>query len=149
MPDPNQDFYQRLRGNISEWLQAHGGHTYGEILMLAPDLFHLLCKLSLDSRIPAKSKAELAGAIAYFVSPVDLIPEAVVGAPGYIDDIVVSALVLKQVINNSDPEIVHEHWAGDGDILEVVQHILDVADEMVGSGLWQKIKRRFGGAQTS
>lgn len=144
MEDGREDFYQRLRKNISNWLQEHGGHEYAEYLMIAPDLFHLLCKLSLDKNVPVKSKAKLAGGIAYFVSPVDLIPEAIVGAPGYIDDIVVSAIVLNQVINDGDPAIVQEHWAGEGDILELVKHILELADEMVGSGLWQRLWGRFG-----
>ena len=29
---------------------------------------------------------------------------------------------------------------GDGDVLELIQRILSKADEMVGSGLWQKLK---------
>lgn len=36
-----------------------------------------------------------------------------------------------------------KHWAGDGDVLNVIQQIIEVADEMVGSGLWSKIRKGF------
>lgn len=40
-----------------------------------------------------------------------------------------------------NPDIIERHWAGDKNILELIQQILQVADEMVGSGLWAKAKR--------
>ena len=145
MKEKQKDFYEKLRNNISEWLKEKGkDHEFGEYLMFAPDLFHLLCKLSFDKEVPAKEKAKLATAIAYFVSPADLIPEAFSGPAGYVDDIALAAYVLNNIINNIDPEIVKKHWAGDEEILEVIKHILEVADEMVGSGLWGKIKNMIG-----
>jgi uncharacterized membrane protein YkvA (DUF1232 family) len=90
-------------------------------LLCAPDLFHLLCKLSIDKEVPAKEKAKLAGAIAYFVSPVDLIPEALVGAIGYLDDIAVASYVINSIIKNTNPGVVTKHWAGDKDVLELVE----------------------------
>jgi hypothetical protein len=53
-------------------------------------------------------------------------------------------LVLNSLINKTSPEIVQRHWAGDKDILDLVQQILQVAEEMVGSGLWAKILKSFG-----
>lgn len=136
------DFYQSLRRKIKDWVGSEEGktHMWAEYLLVAPDLFHLLCKLTLDKEVPAKEKAKLAIVIAYFVSPLDLIPEAVVGPVGYIDDIVLSAYVLNSIISKTNPEVVIKHWAGDQDVLEVIQEILKVADEMVGSGLWRKLK---------
>ncbi len=51
--------------------------------MFAPDLLHLLCKLTIDEDVPVKERAKLAAAIAYFISPIDLVPEAIVGIIGY------------------------------------------------------------------
>jgi uncharacterized membrane protein YkvA (DUF1232 family) len=96
-----------------------------------------------DKRGINTDKAKLAGAIAYFVSPVDLIPEALTGPLGYTDDVAVAAFVLNGIINNSDEEIVREHWAGEEDVLNVIQRILEVADNMIGSGLWKKLKGKF------
>ncbi len=145
MANQESDFYQNLRSKMSVWLKTKDGSTsrWAEYLMLAPDLFHLLCKLSIDKDVPVKERAKLAGAIAYFVSPIDLVPEAIVGPVGYVDDIALAAYVLNSIINNSGPDVVKKHWAGDRDVLEVIQEILKVADQMIGSGLWKKLKRMF------
>ena len=141
----NKDFYQKLRGQFRDWCTTDEGKTnkFAEYLMFAPDLFHLLCKLSLDKDVPAIEKAKLAGVIAYFVSPVDLLPEAILGPVGYVDDIALAAYVLNNLVNKTDEEIVRKHWVGDEDVLNVIQRILYIADTMVGSGIWSKLKKRF------
>ena len=78
MSKQGSDFYQRLRISIRDWLATEEGSSnkWSEYLLLAPDFFHLLCKLSIDRDVPTKEKAKLAVAIAYFVSPLDLLPVA-------------------------------------------------------------------------
>jgi len=139
--EENADFYQLLRERFRKWAESGDGekNEWAEYLLVAPDIFHLLCKLALDPDVPTAEKAKLAVTIAYFVSPLDLIPEAVVGPVGYVDDIALAALVLNSLIS-SRPEIVQKHWAGERDVLELVRSILEVADRMVGSGLWKKLK---------
>jgi len=146
MATQENDFYQNLREKFRDWLDSDKGksHKYAEYLMLAPDLFHLMCKLTIDPHVETKDKAKLAGAIAYFVSPIDLIPEAIVGPVGYVDDIALAAYVLNSIINSTDPAIIEKHWAGEGDVLESVKNILKVADDMVGSRLWKKLKGMLG-----
>lgn len=142
--DHQLDFYQQMRDSIRIWLKGKGvNYQFADYLLAAPDLFHLLCKLAIDKEVPVNEKAKLAGAIAYFVSPVDLIPEALTGPFGYIDDVAVAAFVLNGIINKTNPEVVSRHWAGDNDILDLIQQILQVADEMVGRGLWEKIRKGF------
>lgn len=139
------DFYQQMRDSIRIWIKGKGvNYKFAEYLLAAPDLFHLLCKLAVDKEVPASEKAKLAGAIVYFISPIDFLPESLTGPLGYIDDVAVAALVLNSIINKINPEIVRRHWAGDKDILELIQQIIQVADEMVGSGLWKNIRKGFG-----
>jgi uncharacterized membrane protein YkvA (DUF1232 family) len=146
MDKRESDFYQQLRKRLRAWMQKGGSkHKYSEYLLFAPDLFHLLCKLSVERRVPVAEKAKLAAAIAYFISPIDLIPEAIVGPAGYVDDIALAAYVLNSIVNTTDPEVVRSHWAGDGDVLDLIQQILQVADDMVGSGLWKKLFGLVGG----
>lgn len=142
MAHQDTGYYQELRNKFKSWIQTKEGkdHKWSEYLLATPDLFHLLCKLSIDKDVPVKEKAKLAGVIAYFVSPIDLVPEAIVGPIGYIDDISLAAYVLNQIVNNTDPEVIKRHWAGEGDVLELIQRILERADEMIGSGLWTKLK---------
>ncbi|EQB20914.1 hypothetical protein UNSWDHB_1753 [Dehalobacter sp. UNSWDHB] len=138
----HDDFYQSLRKKIKDYFTSEEGkkNKYAEYILIAPDLFHLLCKLTIDKEVNVDDKAKLAIAIAYFVSPIDLIPELFVGPVGFVDDISVAAYVLNTIINNTNPEVVRRHWAGEGDILIKVQEIIKVADNMVGTGLWKKIK---------
>jgi len=137
----NLDFYQKLRRKIKDWETKEGAnHKWAEYILLAPDFFHLLCKLATDKEVPTKEKAMLAGAIAYFISPIDVIPEGIIGPAGYVDDIALAAFVLNSIIKNCNEEIVLKHWAGEEDLLELIKRILKIADEMVGSSLWRKTK---------
>ncbi len=139
----NQDFYQKMRTDIRTWVKSKTGQQsqWSEYLLLAPDLFHLLAKLALDNDIPNAEKAKIAGALAYFISPIDLLPEALIGPLGYLDDVALAAYVINSVMKNSDPAIVTRHWAGEQDILELVQQIVDVASDMLGNKIWDKLKR--------
>ncbi len=145
MTPKEMDFYRVLRSRINEWLKSGNNSRYkwGKYLVLAPDFFYLVFKLSTDPGVPVKEKVKLAGVLAYFISPIDLIPEAVFGPVGFIDDLVFAAVVLNALINKTSPDIVRKHWAGDEDILEVIQKILNVADKMVGRGIWKKLKKRL------
>jgi uncharacterized membrane protein YkvA (DUF1232 family) len=143
MEDRNSDYYQRLRAQVRVWAGTDKGssHRWTEYLLFAPDLFHLMWKLSVDPDVSGKDKIKLAAAIAYFISPIDLIPEAIVGPIGYLDDIVLAAHVLNGIVNHTDPEVLRRHWCGDDDVLDVIRRILATADNMVGSGVWKKLKR--------
>ena len=137
-----EDFYQKLRKRVQEWAVREGKDSKAlKYVLLAPDFFHLLCKLMFDPRIPGAEKAKIGGAIAYFISPVDLIPEGLVGPVGYVDDVALAAYVLNSIINSVGPEVLEEHWAGDGDVLKNIQEILRVADDLIGSGMWKKVKK--------
>lgn len=139
------DFYQQMRESIRAWLNEKGaGFKFAEYLLAAPDLFHLLCRLAIDKDVPSSEKIKLVGAIVYFVTPFDFLPEAITGPAGYLDDVVVAAVVLNSLLNKVDSEIVEKHWAGDKDVLTLIQEILKFADELVGSRLWSRIKEMFG-----
>lgn len=136
-------FYRRLRQRVVDWAATKTGreNRWLKYVLAAPDMFHLLCRLSVDRNVPPKMKARLALVIVYFISPIDLMPEAVLGPIGYLDDIALAAYFLNQLVNVGGAVIVRRHWAGDGDVLELIQNIVAKADEMIGSGLWEKIKK--------
>ena len=142
MDEEQQDFYIKLRKKIEVYLKKHE-NPYADYLLLAPDLFHLLVKLSLDDRVPSEKKAKFALVIAYFISPIDLLPELLLGPLGYLDDIALTAYVINQYINETDPSIVRELWAGDQDILSTLKNVISTADKFIGSGLWKKIRSKF------
>ena len=135
------DFYQSLRTRIDAWLGQRGaGFRHAKLLLIAPDLVHLMCRLVADPRIAPAEKAKLGAAIAYFVTPIEALPELFIGPGGFLDDLAVAAYALHSVINAGHGEIAKEYWAGDGDVLEQVQGVLASADQMIGTGLWQRLR---------
>ncbi len=145
MNEKQSDFYQKIRKDVKHWLNDNLGkeNKWADFILAAPDLSHLLCKLTADSEIPSNKKLKLVAGIAYFISPIDLLPEAFLGPIGYLDDIAVTAYILNDLINEVDPQIVRNHWAGDSDILDLIKTIIANADKMIGSKIWGKIRKRF------
>ena len=145
MNPEEKDFYKKIRKKINDWLESNTGKNkqWSEYILLAPDLFHLLTKLSIDKELPESKKVKLYAAIAYFISPIDLLPEAFFGPVGFLDDIALSAYVLNDIINNVDPKIVTRNWAGDKDILSLVKTIIANANNFLGSGILKKIKKKI------
>ena len=144
MNSEQKDFYQKLRRQVQEWIQKKSNKNshISEFVLLAPDFFHLLCKLMLDKDVPGKKKAKLAAVIVYFMTPLDIIPEALFGPIGYLDDVALSALVLNDLINEIDPAIVTRNWAGDRDILNLIKTIIANSDKIIGKGLWKRIVKK-------
>ncbi len=145
MNERQSDFYQKIRNDVKHWLNDNldKENKWADYILAAPDFFHLLCKLTADSEIPSNKKLKLLAAIAYFISPIDLLPEAFLGPVGYLDDIAVAAYILNELINEVDSQIVRKHWAGEQDVLDLIKTILVNADEMIGSKMWKRIKKRF------
>ncbi len=138
-----RDFYRNLRAKVKKLEQDNPKYNFLEYVLLAPDLFHLLIKLTFDKDVPTKHKAKLGIAIAYFASPIDLIPDFI-PVIGYLDDISVAAYALNSIINDIDPEIVRRNWINEEtDILDTVQKIIAKVDEMIGKGLYKKIGKLF------
>jgi len=123
-------FYDKLRKKVSKYCGK-----YSDIILLAPDLFMLLVRLMKDKRIPAEHKGFLAATIAYFISPIDIIPEALFGPFGYTDDIIITVIVLNKIINEVSEEVVVENWSGRGDILALIQNILTISRKIIGKNL--------------
>jgi uncharacterized membrane protein YkvA (DUF1232 family) len=90
-----------------------GRHTAArEVAMLLPNLALLFKGLIGDPRVPRRSKALLLFGLAWFASPIDLIPEFI-PILGPLDDAVVAALILRRLGRTAGSEVVREHWRGD------------------------------------
>jgi len=97
-----KDFYDTLIEN----LETYTGE-YESFIDYGPSLFKLLCNL-LKSEIDYSLKLPICGAIAYYVTPDDVIPEHIYGPYGYIDDIYLSSYVLKMVASKHGYEFIQE-----------------------------------------
>ena len=115
----------------------HPQTSLREYALLVPRLVKLLGRLLRDPRVPARSQAIFVMTAGYLVSPVDFIPDFVPGL-GRVDDLVLVAFALDQILNRIPEEIVRQHWEGDEDVLEVIRNVLDI-----GSSLLPRWARRF------
>ncbi len=136
------DFYQDIRKKITVWMGTEEGrrNQWADVLLMVPDFFHLLIKMLLDMDVPLRYKAIFGVVVAYFISPIDLLPEAILGPIGYLDDIAIAAYALNRFINEVDSVIVQRNWAGEADVLEKIRHVIKIADQMIGAGLWKKLR---------
>ena len=119
LPKEQEDFYRQLRKRVRAWAKSKsdGSGKALDAVLAAPDLFHLMCKLSMDPRVPTREKGKLVFAIGYFISPIDLLPEMLIGPAGFLDDVALAAWVIRSMLDKTDPLVIREHWAGDGDVL--------------------------------
>jgi len=139
-------FYDRIRNTIQRYIDSKGavvGKT-ASFLLLVPDVFILLWRLTTDSRVNGKDKVLLGSAVAYYVMPFDLIPEAILGPAGYLDDLVFGVYVLNKILGSVDASVLREHWSGSEDVLDSIQNVLNAAESLVGKDLVGRIKKMMG-----
>jgi uncharacterized membrane protein YkvA (DUF1232 family) len=80
------------------------------LVVKLPTYARLVWGIARDPRTPVGLKAILAAALAYVVTPIDLIPDTVPFL-GQADDLTVLLLVLDMVIANAPAEVREEHLA--------------------------------------
>lgn len=140
-----QDFYIKLRSKITDYVESKSGKA-GKLtpyLLFAPDLFHLLVKSMFDDRLDSKSKTLVGSGILYFITPVDILPEGLVGPGGFIDDIIVATFVVNMLLNKFSPEVIEEHWAGNEDLLNVLKKVSETSDSLLGKLPTKSLLGRF------
>jgi len=135
----DDDVYRAMRDKVAGYTGA-----YSDYVLLVPDLFLLISRLMLDSRVEAKHKVYLGAALAYVISPIDLFSERRFGPIGYLDDLVVIVAALNILFNEADRAVVLEHWSGKEDLLGTVQKVLAQADQLIGKARLKSILEKIG-----
>jgi uncharacterized membrane protein YkvA (DUF1232 family) len=141
-------FYDKLREKILELIEKRAGRPGGKLtedtvrlLLLVPDVFILLVRLALDKDVPGSARAMIGGAIAYFILPFDLLPEAVLGPVGYLDDLVLAVAVLAQAFGGDLEPYARKHWSGSEDLRVVMQDVTKASRAMLGQNLYDRLRR--------
>lgn len=137
-------FYDRLRGRLTVGAQSRAGktgRTVSEILLLAPDLFILLARLSLDPQVPSTARRFIVGATVYFIAPVDLLPEGFIGPAGYLEDVVLAAALLSVALGPDLEPMVERYWNGSKRLRVVLRDIADVSFNVLGENLYLRLQR--------
>jgi len=137
-------FYDRLRERVLQWVERKGGRipeAAVEAVLLVPDVFMLLVRLALDKEVPKPTRALIAGALAYFVLPTDLFPEALFGAGGFLEDLVLASAVLAQAFGGELEPYAQKHWSGSHELKKVVNDLTQTAHVLLGENLYGRLKR--------
>jgi uncharacterized membrane protein YkvA (DUF1232 family) len=141
LPEEHRRFYDKLREKIQAFIREKGGNDkIANYVLLAPDLFVVLARLMLDKRVSMQAKAIAGAAVAYFITPLDFIPEVVTGAFGLLDDVVLAVYALRKILVDVDERIVREHWSGDEDLLGVITRVVKAADDLLGKKILKKLE---------
>lgn len=136
-------FYDRLRERVVAGVEERGGRwAEGTVraLLLVPDVFILLVRLGLDREVPAQARMLIGGALAYFVLPMDLLPEALLGVGGFVDDLVLATAVLAQAFTGELEPYARKHWSGSEDLRVVIQDVTYAAENLLGAKLYGRLK---------
>lgn len=90
--------------------------TVSNTLKQLPNFFRLLYGLITDKRVERVDKLMVAGAIAYILLPMDLVPDFIPFL-GEVDDLFVIIMAVQRLINNAGRRVVDDHWMGEPDEL--------------------------------
>jgi uncharacterized membrane protein YkvA (DUF1232 family) len=135
--------YDRLRRRLVEALERRGrlGRSVSQPLMLAPDLLVLLVRLCLDRDVSPASRQLIIGALAYFLTPVDLMPEAFLGLGGFVDDVVLVSLVLSHSLDAGREPLAVKHWSGNQELRVVLADVSTAGAALLGFDLYDRLRR--------
>jgi len=82
-----------------------------DLLLALPRLARMLVSLAGDRDVPTSAKVVLAAVAVYLVSPIDLIPDFIPWL-GYVDDLLMAAVVVDGVINFIERPLLLRYWPG-------------------------------------
>jgi uncharacterized membrane protein YkvA (DUF1232 family) len=144
-----RDWYDIWRARIRDFVARTTDEQVARIVLIVPDMFALVVRLARDRRVPFLLKGQLLLAAAYVLSPIDLIPEALIGVLGLTEDAGVLALVLMWIsgVAGIDRQVLRDNWSGAGDVIEAIDdlhtRVNENADRLFNPAVWKKIRARF------
>lgn len=104
-----------------------------EGLLAGPNLIKLVYRLLRDPRVSRRRKLVLAGAAAYVLSPVDLVPSKLFPIVGQLDDALAAAFAVDYLMRGVDRAVLEAYWDGSEDAFELVAALLEWGSEFVPS----------------
>ncbi len=101
-----------------------------EVALSLPHLGVMLARMLADPRVPLRRKVALGASFAYWVSPLDLIPDRL-PLVGQVDDVIVVAVAIQRLLEAVPQEVRRAYWPGSEDALDLVEAIVAWFAEMV------------------
>jgi uncharacterized membrane protein YkvA (DUF1232 family) len=81
-----------------------------------PRFLRLLAGLMTDPRVATLDKVLVVGAVAYIITPIDLIPDFIPFL-GEVDDLFLLVMALRRLMQNAGRTVLLRHWTGDPEVL--------------------------------
>ncbi|AXV39098.1 YkvA family protein [Methanobacterium sp. BAmetb5] len=126
MENQFKDYFDVLSDNLASY-----DGDYASFIDHGPTLYKLLTDVLDEKSISNDIRLEISAAIAYYVIPMDIIPEQIYGPYGYIDDIFISSYVIKKISNSLGYEILEKYWIGTENLQSVVEECYNRSIEVL------------------
>ncbi len=136
-----QRLYDRMRAHLADPTVRGSGLL--DLLLLLPDMTVLLMRLVRDERVPLGAKGLALLGVGYVISPLDLLPEMLLGPIAWIDDLLIVGAALSRILNVVHPDIVRSHWPGKQDALEAIHRVTSWAEDQIGGTVRSLFRRVF------
>lgn len=142
----HQGFYEALRQKVMRYAADKAPRWAQPLipwLLAAPDFFVLAVRLARDPRVPASAKVIAGAVIAYFVSPVDLLPD-VLPFVGELDDLALALFAVEHIARSVPEDVIQEAWPGEGRVLELVREGIRLITRVLPSKTVETLRRLLG-----
>lgn len=140
--DRGSGFLSRLRGREPKRTRQRAGakRSVLQAIRQLPSYVRLLLGLISDARVSKTDRFFVIAAVAYILSPFDLIPD-IVPFFGQVDDVFLLMIALQRLVDNAGRSVLRAHWRGNP--AEV--HNLNFARILSAAGFFLpvSIKRRL------
>jgi uncharacterized membrane protein YkvA (DUF1232 family) len=139
----HQDYYQKLREYVSRYAAEKAPRWMQPLVpwvLAVPDFFVLMVRLAKDQRVPAIVKVIAGVAVAYFIMPVDLIPDPI-PLVGEVDDVAVAIFALEQIGSRVPVEVVEELWPGEGKVFDLVKEGVELFSRVLPGKMVDSIRK--------
>lgn len=103
---------------------------FDDFILHIPNFFRLLSNL-LNEDIDKEDRKKVNCALGYFVAPNDVIPEEIYGPLGYVDDMFLCCLVLKELKEKHGPKLLQSCWESDEDFEKVLDYSYERSKEEI------------------
>lgn len=102
----------RRRKQVQGAPRTGAKRTVMEYVADLPRFLRMLWGLVTDARVALLDKLLVAGAIAYIVAPIDLIPDFIPFL-GEVDDVYLLVVSIRRLMENAGRTVLLSHWTGD------------------------------------
>ncbi len=139
-------FYDNIRKRTLKWVAGRVGEKVSrlaEFALLVPDVVVMIGRLMLDERVPRHLRVKLGMIFVYLASPLDLIPEAILGPVGMIEDVVLAAFALNRIFSEVEYSVLEELWSGKPEHLKTLHELAELVDGIFGGRVGKTLNQWY------